>query len=57
MQLRLLNVAVDGGDMRVLLWGTGKRVAVAGGTGGGRTVALIGVALLFIGLRQRPSAS
>jgi len=28
MQLRLLNVAVDGGDMRVLLWGTGKRVAV-----------------------------
>jgi pimeloyl-ACP methyl ester carboxylesterase len=29
MQLRLLNVAVDGGDMRVLLWGTGKRVAVA----------------------------
>src|SRR6266550_1884646 len=29
MQLRLLNVAVDGGDMRVLRWGTGKRVAVA----------------------------
>src|SRR2546429_7364106 len=29
MQLRLINVAVDGGDMRVLLWGTGKRVAVA----------------------------
>src|SRR4029077_8481679 len=29
MQLRLLNVAVDGGDMRVLLWGTGKRVVVA----------------------------
>ncbi len=29
MQLRLLNVAVDGGDLRVLLWGTGKRVAVA----------------------------
>src|SRR5262249_29212348 len=29
MQLRLLNVAVDGGDMGVLLWGTGKRVAVA----------------------------
>jgi pimeloyl-ACP methyl ester carboxylesterase len=28
MQLRLLNVAVDGGDLRVLLWGTGKRVAV-----------------------------
>ena len=29
MQLRLQNVAVDGGDLRVLLWGTGKRVAVA----------------------------
>src|SRR6266566_3131347 len=29
MQLRLLNVAVDGGDLRVLRWGTGKRVAVA----------------------------
>lgn len=29
MQLRQLNVAVDGGDLRVLLWGTGKRVAVA----------------------------
>ncbi len=29
MQLRLLNVAVDGGDLRVLLWGAGKRVAVA----------------------------
>jgi lipase len=29
MQLRLLNVAVDGGGLRVLLWGTGKRVAVA----------------------------
>ena len=29
MQLRLLNVAVDGGDLRVLQWGTGKRVAVA----------------------------
>jgi lipase len=28
MQLRLLNVAVDGGDLRVLQWGTGKRVAV-----------------------------
>ncbi|MGH3182202.1 MAG: alpha/beta hydrolase [Streptosporangiaceae bacterium] len=28
MRLRLLNVAVDGGDLRVLLWGTGKRVAV-----------------------------
>jgi lipase len=37
MQLRLLKVAVDGGDMRVLLWGTGKRVAVAvhGITGSG----------------------
>jgi lipase len=29
MQLRLRNVAVDGGDLRVLQWGTGKRVAVA----------------------------
>jgi lipase len=29
MQLRRINVAVDGGDLRVLLWGTGKRVAVA----------------------------
>src|SRR5260370_25970697 len=29
MPRRLLNVAVDGGDLRVLLWGTGKRVAVA----------------------------
>ena len=29
MQLRLINVAVDGGDLRVLLWGTGQRVAVA----------------------------
>jgi lipase len=29
MQLRLLNVRVDGGDLRVLLWGNGKRVAVA----------------------------
>ena len=29
MQIRLLNVAVDGGDLRVLQWGTGKRVAVA----------------------------
>jgi lipase len=29
MQLRLLNVPVDGGDLRVLLWGSGKRVAVA----------------------------
>lgn len=29
MQLRLLNVPVDGGDLRVLLWGNGKRMAVA----------------------------
>src|ERR1700721_3602137 len=29
MQLRLLDVPVDGGDLRVLLWGNGKRVAVA----------------------------
>jgi lipase len=29
MRLRLLNVPVDDGDLRVLLWGTGKRVAVA----------------------------
>jgi lipase len=29
MQLRLLDVPVDDGDLRVLLWGTGKRVAVA----------------------------
>jgi lipase len=29
MQLRLLNVPVGGGDLRVLLWGNGKRVAVA----------------------------
>ena len=29
MQLRLLNVPVDGGELRVLEWGTGKRVAVA----------------------------
>src|SRR5581483_566392 len=29
MQLRLLDVPVDGGKLRVLLWGTGKRVAVA----------------------------
>ena len=29
MQLRLLNVPVDGGDLRVLAWGKGKRVAVA----------------------------
>ena len=37
MQLRQLDVPVDGGDLRVLLWGTGKRVAVAvhGITGSG----------------------
>jgi lipase len=29
MRLRLLNVPVDDGDLRVLLWGTGNRVAVA----------------------------
>src|ERR1700724_2649505 len=29
MRLRLLNVPVHDGDLRVLLWGTGKRVAVA----------------------------
>src|SRR6516225_7047422 len=29
MQLRQLDVPVDGGDLRVLLWGTGRRVAVA----------------------------
>ena len=29
MRLRLINVPVDDGDLRVLLWGTGKRVAVA----------------------------
>jgi pimeloyl-ACP methyl ester carboxylesterase len=29
MQLRLLQVPVDGGRLRVLLWGTGRRVAVA----------------------------
>src|ERR1700685_436852 len=29
MQLRLLNVPVDGGDLRVLLWGNGKRGGVA----------------------------
>src|ERR1700683_3673803 len=28
MQLRLLNVRTDGGNLRVLLWGNGKRVAV-----------------------------
>jgi lipase len=29
MQLRLLDVPVHGGNLRVLLWGTGRRVAVA----------------------------
>jgi lipase len=29
MQHRLLDVPVDGGDLHVLLWGTGKHVAVA----------------------------
>jgi pimeloyl-ACP methyl ester carboxylesterase len=29
MQLRLQDVPVDGGKLRVLLWGTGKRLAVA----------------------------
>ena len=29
MRLRLLDVPVDGGDLHVLLWGTGKHVAVA----------------------------
>ena len=29
MQLRLIDVPVDGGNLRVLLWGTGRRVAVA----------------------------
>src|ERR1700733_7241951 len=29
MRLRLINVPVDDGDLRVLLWGTGNRVAVA----------------------------
>jgi lipase len=29
MQLRQLDVPVDGGDLRVLLWGTGRQVAVA----------------------------
>jgi pimeloyl-ACP methyl ester carboxylesterase len=37
MQLRQLDIPVDGGDLRVLLWGTGKQVAVAvhGITGSG----------------------
>jgi lipase len=29
MQLRVLDVPVDGGELRVLQWGTGRRVAVA----------------------------
>jgi lipase len=29
MRLQLVNVPVDGGNLRVLVWGTGKRVAVA----------------------------
>jgi pimeloyl-ACP methyl ester carboxylesterase len=29
MQLRQLDVPVDGGDLRVLVWGTGRQVAVA----------------------------
>jgi len=29
MQLRLLDIPVGGGDLRVLVWGAGKRVAVA----------------------------
>ncbi len=29
MRLRLLDVPVDGGDLHVLMWGTGKHVAVA----------------------------
>ncbi len=29
MQLQLIDVPVDGGNLRVLVWGTGKRVAVA----------------------------
>ena len=37
MQLRLLDIPVDGGNLRVLQWGTGRRVAVAlhGITGAG----------------------
>jgi lipase len=37
MQLRQLDVPVDGGDLRVLLWGTGRQVAVVvhGITGSG----------------------
>jgi len=37
MRLRQLDIPVDGGDLRVLLWGTGKRVAIAvhGITGAG----------------------
>src|SRR5271155_4893144 len=29
MQLRMLDIPVDGGELRVLQWGTGRRVAVA----------------------------
>ncbi len=29
MKVQLVNVPVDGGDLRVLLWGKGKRIAVA----------------------------
>src|ERR1700740_2100012 len=29
MQLRMLDIPVDRGDLRVLVWGTGRRVAVA----------------------------
>src|SRR5579863_919538 len=29
MQLRMFDVPVDGGELRVLQWGTGRRVAVA----------------------------
>ncbi len=29
MQLRLIDIPVDGGDLRVLLWGSGRHVAVA----------------------------
>ena len=29
MQLRLLDIPVGGGNLRVLVWGTGRRVAVA----------------------------
>ena len=29
MQLRVFDVPVDGGELRVLQWGTGRRVVVA----------------------------